>query len=382
MCEEFNASLNTTNETKQGAKPTDIAISTIEDITKFHADCSMKRVVFADLVALYRCWRSIPSDVLFDAVLIFPNTYTEWIIDPSVHIDIPEQIECILRDQVFANLLQWKYEQGLLFCMLNTIQTVLAWKLPDTNSEVAPFWRHLSVKLSELSDPLTFKTSNYNGIILDADYYTSSEYKPKYNVQPAAIIDELLTMKTQCVDILREILYQCNPSLSVIETYAEHAASGDSTQSSMLSDAAMHGVTDDAHGKEKQSQTSDDTEEEKLDQLERELDDMLSVIRRQWDDSNKELQLQAAALSSLMVFSLESSHGLSDRQLSSRAPNQSHSMLASIASLSPKRSLSTKSKHGHWPSPRDSVLPADGWWVSQEYYIDEPVDLVEDVETQ
>eukprot|EP00483_Globobulimina_turgida_P011938 UN11960 len=176
-------------------------------------ECNNPRTVFLDLSSFYKCWRSIPSGILFDAIILLPNIYTEWILTPSKYNNIPQNICKILSDDVFLNLLQWKHQQCLLFCMLNLQKTILSWNLLTNNSNnVAPFWNHFSNKLSELNDPLKYRTSNYKPLILNYKYYENKLlYQSEYGVTFNEIVSELQSMKIKSPRVISEILYQANP---------------------------------------------------------------------------------------------------------------------------------------------------------------------------
>ena len=201
-------------------------------------DCSLKRTVFLDLFEFYKCWRLISSDVLFDAIIIVPNCYIQWILNPHKFIhEIPTKMENILFDDVFNKLLQWKYQQNLLFCMLNNDNNNN--NNNNNNNDIAPFWYELNDILSELDDPLTYKTSNYSSIIFDDKYYISNKYKSKYNIKPVDIISELQSMDKhqKNINVICEILYQSNPSLNVIINSSSTLDSGNrsNTTKSILS---------------------------------------------------------------------------------------------------------------------------------------------------
>merc|ERR1712062_306428 len=124
--------------------------------------------------AFHKSWRSLPSDILFDAIIILPNVYTQWICNPSQCKQFDKSMSAIFDDDVFIKFLQWKQQQLLLFCMLNEFKTVLTWNLSNCNTNVAPFWCYFSNRLRTISDPKTYKTSKYNPLHLDSTYYASS----------------------------------------------------------------------------------------------------------------------------------------------------------------------------------------------------------------
>jgi len=145
--------------------------------------------------------------------------------------NIDKSISAIFDDNVFLKLLQWKQQQLLLFCMLNEFKTVLTWNLSSCNTNVAPFWCYFSNSLRSISDPKTYKTSNYNPLYLDFSYYLSSSFKSKYNTTAKEIICALETMENMNINTIKEILYQSNGSLTFITKYSEIEA--------LLSDHAM-----------------------------------------------------------------------------------------------------------------------------------------------
>ena len=135
------------------------------------------RTVFIDLNGFYECWRLIPSDTLFDAILILPKINSQWILNPDKHLN---EYSEIFWDDVFAKLLQWKYEQGLVFCNNHIITNNEEQKKQESHDfNIDPFWKYLSNKLIELEDPGTFKTSNYNPLILNHQFYESQLFHSK-----------------------------------------------------------------------------------------------------------------------------------------------------------------------------------------------------------
>jgi len=363
-------------------------------------DCSSKRVVFLDLNGFYECWRILPSDVLFDAMLILPNVYTEWILRPMGFLHIPAQIDAVLSDQVFLKMLQWKHEQGLVFCMLNTAQTMSSWKLPsneDDKHRIAPFWRYLSRQLCQLQDPLTFKTSTYNPLIFDAAYYTSPQFASCFHVQPAALLAALQTMqmpsKALTMKILRELLHQSNPSLFVVESYEEISGKGDNTYTDTrytLSDEVLDelsanvahellqevDVHDNVRCINMKAQTVQTTyspmitpfytpdEEKKMDE---ELDDILNGVDDQWNNANcgqsNDCHLQQMDVASSSDLGSCGQHRLTDSVLSPTlilmdsadgVDEEEEEETAKVAATAVKR--------------RDSVLMSNDWWVSDYYY--------------
>eukprot|EP01083_Nonionella_stella_P210232 761288_1 len=187
-------------------------------------ECNKPRAVFLDLFSLHKCWRSIPSNILFDSLIILPNIYIEWILTPSQYNNnIPQHISVILSDIVFLKLLQWKHQQSLLFCMLNTKKTITKWNLPKHKyPNIAPFWQHLNHKLCEINDPLTYKTTSYNPLIFNLKFYTNELlYESKYDVDPSDLISELATCTIRSYNIIAEIFYQSNPYLNIITSYSD-----------------------------------------------------------------------------------------------------------------------------------------------------------------
>ena len=85
---------------------------------------------------------------------------------------------------------------------------------PTHHPLVAPFWQHLSLKLSELKDPLS--ASNYNAIPFDAKWWQTN-----YNGQckQASILSELYFVQMKFKTIT-EILNATNgTSLNVVTHY-------------------------------------------------------------------------------------------------------------------------------------------------------------------
>ena len=187
-------------------------ISTQSEKKRQILSCRYGRLVYLSLTSFYDSWRSLPSDILFDAIIILPNVYTCWISNPSQQSDLPQAIRKIFADDIFLKLLQWKQQQSLLFCMLNTFKTVLTWNLSSCNTNVAPFWCYLSNALRQISDPKTYKTSNYNALYLNFDYYTCTNFQSKFNVSPKEIISALETMENVSIATIKEILFQSNAS--------------------------------------------------------------------------------------------------------------------------------------------------------------------------
>jgi len=360
-------------------------------------DCSSKRVVFLDLNGFYECWRILPSDVLFDAMLILPNVYTEWILRPMGFLHIPAQIDAVLSDQVFLKMLQWKHEQGLVFCMLNTAQTMSSWKLPsneDDKHRIAPFWRYLSRQLCQLQDPLTFKTSTYNPLIFDAAYYTSPQFASCFHVQPAALLAALQTMqmpsKALTMKILRELLHQSNPSLFVVESYEEISGKGDNTYTDTrytLSDEVLDELSADVAYEQLQDadevhicsvkltglkaqtvQTPYDPitpfytrdQEKKFDE---ELEDILNGVDDDWCGANDDQSNDCH----LLQMDLASTNNLGGLDMSDSAVSPTLIMLDS-AEEEQEQEEEEEATTISSVKKRDSVLTSNDWWVSDDYY--------------
>ena len=195
-------------------------------ITDSLSKISHSRTVFVDLNGFYQCWRLIPSDLLFDAILILPKINSQWILNPDKYLN---EYSEILWDDVFVKLLQWKYEQGLVFCNDNIIvnKVMVNNKNKDKNQDddldIDPFWKYLSNKLIDLEDPVTFKTSNYNPLILTKEFYESQLFHSKYEVTDKEIFSALkdLNKTHRLSEIIQELLFQCNPSLKVVIEYSE-----------------------------------------------------------------------------------------------------------------------------------------------------------------
>lgn len=91
----------------------------------------------------------------------------------------------------------------------------------NENILIAPFWRHLSYKLTKLYDPVT--GHNYKPLIFAEKWWTTkfnkeTDIKYKYLSKTSSILAELylLTMKYKA---MQEIIYQSNPSLNPIKSY-------------------------------------------------------------------------------------------------------------------------------------------------------------------
>eukprot|EP01083_Nonionella_stella_P291906 993066_1 len=136
------------------------------------------RAVFIDINEFHKLWRTLSSDILLNAILILPNINYEWILNPKKLKS--NKYKKMLSDSVFQNLLQWKYSQGLLF----TSST--------KHSNKKSFWFYLSNELMDLSDPLTFNTTNYNPLKLNIKQYKNIGLNNfRYNVTLNDIKNEL-----------------------------------------------------------------------------------------------------------------------------------------------------------------------------------------------
>eukprot|EP01083_Nonionella_stella_P219340 785827_1 len=80
--------------------------------TDFETDCA--RTIFVDINLFYKVWRTLPSNILLDALLICPHFHSEWISETKTRqiMGMDHKYSRILNDNVFRNLLQWKYQQG------------------------------------------------------------------------------------------------------------------------------------------------------------------------------------------------------------------------------------------------------------------------------
>ena len=117
----------------------------------------------------------------------------------------------------FIQLLQWKDKQNLIFYMLDDYNTDY-----DRNKcefpLIAPFWYHFSEKLTNLHDPVTNK--KYSELHLNTDYYHQTGVEIKFGVKVSAILAELyfVSMKFKT---MKEIIYQSNKTLNIIQFYGE-----------------------------------------------------------------------------------------------------------------------------------------------------------------
>eukprot|EP00484_Ammonia_sp_Unknown_P023903 CAMPEP_0197038084 /NCGR_PEP_ID=MMETSP1384-20130603/15113_1 /TAXON_ID=29189 /ORGANISM="Ammonia sp." /LENGTH=419 /DNA_ID=CAMNT_0042468477 /DNA_START=26 /DNA_END=1285 /DNA_ORIENTATION=- len=373
------------------------------------ASCSpCKRSVFLNIQSFHDSWRLLSSDILCDSLLILPHFHSQWIIHGASQCDdIPANVKKMLTDPVFSKLLQWKYEQGLVFCMLNSAQTVSSWNLPPNKTGsgcITSFWHHLNDKLCELADPSTFKTSTHNALIFDFTYYTSPQFRSKYNVKASDIVYELCTQQEQRDNVIREILYQSNPSLNLLLSVDElNETEMDATKLTehLLEQLMMSTfVVTDA--------VSSAAEEEKA--FHDGLDDIFNDVRKQWaaeqssvlvDDELEPIAKPESSTGTddvpqspsfieqcVRSLALRSAHadGVA-RMLPSRSKGKkarkarkakqgtsaSHAAMICQDTLSPVTPVSPGDHFQFSPRPRDScsLLQSDGWWVADEYYDDE-----------
>ena len=131
-------------------------------------------------------------------------------LNKNTNIDLSD----IEEIKEFIQLLKWKDSQGLVLWMLDEYEYP---NLTERNSDrqsvnelVAPFWYHLSEKLSKLYDPIT--RDFYKQINVDKEWWSNKQlFKSKFNTKTTSILSELYFLKMN-YSSMQEIIYQSNPS--------------------------------------------------------------------------------------------------------------------------------------------------------------------------
>eukprot|EP01084_Bolivina_argentea_P242210 406398_1 len=178
-----------------------------------------RRVVFVSLYGLFQTYLKCPPHILYSALLVLPIK-KEWIgttqsiphSNPLTSLSLFNSGE---ETERFVHLLQWKYAQGLLLCMLDDY--------PESETSlIQPFWRHLSDTLGTLYDTVT--GLKYNALRLDdhwwETHFSTQKHRTKYGTTTPQILNELyfLTMNYKS---MQEIIFQSNPSLNPITFYGQ-----------------------------------------------------------------------------------------------------------------------------------------------------------------
>jgi len=171
-----------------------------------------RRLVFVSVLGFYGSYRQCSQSELCDAMLILPIK-KEWLYDSTGDGDVKENDEeqfpnfftsmslFFYDEQItrrFIQLLRFKHEQGLLFCMLDERDSH---PHSDANPLVNPFWYHLSEALVR---------QGYDALHLDPNWY-GKQTTLKFS-KTSSVMCELYfrTAKYRCI---QEIVYQSNPGL-------------------------------------------------------------------------------------------------------------------------------------------------------------------------
>ena len=130
-----------------------------------------------------------------------------------------KEIEYNMDYLEFMQLLQWKDGQNLVYYMLDDYDFQSANNEPKSTL-IAPFWSYLSTQLTNLHDPVTNK--KYSALHLNAGYYERTDVKYKCDVKVSSVLAELyfVTMKFKTI---KEILYQSNETLNIVQFYGQSA---------------------------------------------------------------------------------------------------------------------------------------------------------------
>eukprot|EP01084_Bolivina_argentea_P241586 405523_1 len=178
-----------------------------------------KRVIFVSLMGLYQSWKSCPSTILYSSIFLLP-LQKQWIYQKK-HC-YQHDFGFVLQDNDFIKLLKWKDAQGLVFWAKDkipitefqkTMELSVANTAQNISPLVVPFWRYLSVKLSQIYDPIMGK--NFAPLILNNTWWNNTY---SGDISYLDIKKELcfLTMKFKTIS---EILQQSNPSLNIVTVY-------------------------------------------------------------------------------------------------------------------------------------------------------------------
>lgn len=108
-------------------------------------------------------------------------------------------------------MLRWKHGQNLIFYMLDEYNHT-------KSTLIAPFWYFLSKQLTNLSDPVT--NEKYSALHLNEEYYKQTARQSHSDLRISSILAELyfITMKFKT---MKEILYQSNKTLNIVEFYGQ-----------------------------------------------------------------------------------------------------------------------------------------------------------------
>jgi len=189
-----------------------------------------RRIVFVSLVGLHKTWKETPIHVLYSCLILLPIG-REWLpTSPKTTLfkknnkppAKPDGKHAeIANDEEFVTFLQFKNEQGFIFWAREDADADSQDSFSDDASDafIAPFWKHVSQRLSKLYDPVSRQT--YAPLKCDDFFKDRDQFEPQFEKNRAAILAELYfaQMKFKAV---QEILYQSNPTLNPIVSFAPH----------------------------------------------------------------------------------------------------------------------------------------------------------------
>ena len=357
--------------------------------------------VFIGMRKFYQNWRSIKSETLFESIVILPNVYVEWILNPERYK--LEYFQEIFDDDVFIKTLQWKHHQKLLICnIMDKNQTLKTKKIgtdsmksePElANNSILAFWTNLSSKLIDLK---------LNPLIFTDKYYHSKLYKTKFEVKGQDIIDSFIDNSSNIKPvIIKEVLYQSNPRLNIVTDFGNVTSP---SYDNLLEELSIKGADTlllqkkkeeeeiemkynrlkdayggDIHNDIDLDQIGDldiDDDDEWLDGVLVDIDGaMLNDII--WPTNSAKDSLNITPFTSAKYY--KNNNGQTSPTLSSYYPSKSKqngiktfkpsmtqiNLSVNDIEIEDKGKGGDKKKHMH--SKRDSLLSTDSWWVSPNY---------------
>mmetsp|Transcript_25325 Transcript_25325/g.40261 ORF Transcript_25325/g.40261 Transcript_25325/m.40261 type:complete len:290 (-) Transcript_25325:14-883(-) len=178
-----------------------------------------RRVVFVSVMGLFRSWRATPTYILHSCLVFMPFD-REWLQNPGhsryAHLLLPGS-EPEIDD--FVQFIRYKDQQAFVFWAGDEYETKPMneheEKTENENALIAPFWRHVSQRLTNLYDPI--RRTNYSP--LKFELQNECAFASQYGVSRRSLMAEMyfVTLK-HCS--MQEIIYRSNPdSLNPMVAY-------------------------------------------------------------------------------------------------------------------------------------------------------------------
>lgn len=167
-------------------------------------------MIWTDLGQFHRNRDSLTTTQLQDAILILLDFEAKWIMEPFQY-EQKHKSKALFSDYFFVSLLQWKHAVGHIHCFKNNKHF-----LQNLNQQIT----------TNLADPTTYGTTNYNALILDHEYYQKKDFYPEFQVKTQDILCLLRGDGVQLDPftarlVIKQIVLQSNDTFDFVSDSAD-----------------------------------------------------------------------------------------------------------------------------------------------------------------